>query len=215
VTDIDKYVLSSVKTIYCYQYSKAHVYAEDHNIPFVLVDRKSFADIGSILIEPAQKGIGVGAERKLTARFFPISPKMEAQWKSSAPDVISVSEGGTITAHKEGTATITASVGEINASITMTAYTAITEFTLPQCVTVLAGSSITIPVTELQPVNGSEPITWTSANTEVAKVDAKGLVTTRSPGETLIIAATDSGLARSTRLVVSRPPPRCGLASMS
>ncbi len=69
----------------------------------------------------SQKGtvkLELGKTLTITAT---VTPEGEVKWKSSKASVASV-EGGVVTAHKEGTATITAKVGKKSAKVKIKVY---------------------------------------------------------------------------------------------
>lgn len=61
-------------------------------------------------------------------------------WESSAPEVASV-QGGVVTAHSAGTATITASCGGKTASVDIEVFVSATDFTIPSEIWVVAKQS--------------------------------------------------------------------------
>lgn len=64
--------------------------------------------------------LAAGRSTTLTAVFSPIGAGGKPTWSSDAPDVASVTAGGQVTAHRAGTAIITASYGSLQASCSVT-----------------------------------------------------------------------------------------------
>ena len=64
--------------------------------------------------------LAAGRSTTLTAVFSPIGAGGKPTWNSNAPDVASVTSDGQVTAHKAGTAVITASYGSLLASCSVT-----------------------------------------------------------------------------------------------
>ena len=64
--------------------------------------------------------LAAGRSTTLTAVFSPIGAGSKPTWNSNAPDIASVTADGHVTAHKAGTAVITASYGSLQASCSVT-----------------------------------------------------------------------------------------------
>lgn len=130
-------------------------------------------------------------------------------WSSSDASVASVSNG-TVTAHKAGTATITA-VADNGVSgscaVTVTAApVAASSVTLNQTTMTLdVGKTGTLTAT-VQPADAANKnITWTSSNTAVATVSSGGTVTAVAPGTATITASTSNGKSASCTVTVKKP----------
>ena len=129
-------------------------------------------------------------------------------WSSSDASVASVSNG-TVTAHKAGTATITAvAYNGVSGSCTVTvtaAPVAVSSVTLNQTTMTLdVGKTGTLTAT-VQPADAvNKNITWTSSNTAVATVWS-GTVTAVAPGTVTITASTPNGKSASCTVTVKKP----------
>ena len=129
-------------------------------------------------------------------------------WSSSDASVASVSNG-TVTAHKAGTATITAVADNgVSGSCTVTvtaAPVAVSSVTLNQTTMTLdVGKTGTLTAT-VQPADAvNKNITWTSSNTAVATVWS-GTVTAVAPGTVTITASTPNGKSASCTVTVKKP----------
>jgi len=102
------------------------------------------------------------------------------KWKSSDPDILTVSSKGKLTALKKGTATITATYNEKKYKCIVTIKDA-----------KLSERSLTLAVGQgfnLEALNTSGKVKWTSSNTTVAKVNANGFISPISKGKTNISA---------------------------
>ena len=116
-----------------------------------------------------------------------VTPEGEVKWKSSKTSVASV-EGGVVTAHKEGTATITAKVGKKSAKVKIKVY----DPTKPTKLTLKEGKKKTLTVydtLQLTPVPSPNTAsaavseyTFKSSKKSVASVSADGKVTTYKKG---------------------------------
>ena len=117
-------------------------------------------------------------------------------WKSLNPSIASVSANGVVTGKRPGKAVIVASASGATARCTVTVK--------EPCI-LLSSSSITLkPNQSLKIVattsTGMTPV-WTSSNSGIATVDAKGNITGRKKG-TAVITATIDGAKEKCRVTV-------------
>lgn len=137
-----------------------------------------------------------GASVQLTAT---VSTNSEVKWKSSAKSVASVDENGLVSAHKPGSAIITASadgtkvtctVKVLRPSLTLSA----SSLRLYRCrtkrVTVKTSSGL--------------PVKWKSSKPSVATVDEYGNVTAVKHGSA-VISATLDGVTKTCTVTVESP----------
>lgn len=112
-------------------------------------------------------------------------------WTSDDKDIASVSSRGLVTAQGEGTATITATSGEASATCTVKvkAKEVVTISGLEETATVERGETITLSAT----ASDGSTIKWAVNDPQVASVTEAGVVKGEFPGETTIVATTDSG----------------------
>ncbi len=138
-------------------------------------------------------------ETKLTVTYEPddATEVTDVTWSSSDPTVASVAADGTVTALKEGTATITATMG----TLTDTTAVTVTEIHLEGISleendkTETVGDSFKLNVT-LEPAGATDDITYTyeSSDEDIATVAADGTVTSKKPGTvTITVKATANG----------------------
>ena len=125
-------------------------------------------------------------------------------WKSSDESVATV-EDGIVTAHKEGTAVITAEAGDKSAECKVTVKPArieVDSITLnPDNLELEVGGSGTITYT-INPSNATDnEVTWDSTDKSVATV-ADGVVTALKAGETTITASVGGKSAKCTVTVI-------------
>lgn len=144
---------------------------------------------------------------KGSAKANPFTP--EVKWTSSNPASVTVPATGnevTVTAAKEGKATITATVKDVKGN----SYSAKCEVTVnkkaPAVVDVttvtvapttlaldLAGTKTATLKATVAPANATvTTVTWASENSKVATVDAKGVVTAVATGTTKITATSNN-----------------------
>ncbi len=122
----------------------------------------------------------------------------QVTWSSSAPTQVAVSNAdgqqGQVSALLEGTATITATLGEIsgNASVTTTAAVPTLVWVTPQHGSVLVGAQLPLKATarlsDNSQVDVSTVATWSSLNESRATVDNQGRVSGVSLGSVIIRA---------------------------
>ena len=132
----------------------------------------------------------------LTIEPNPTSDK--TTWEVDNNGVVSVNESGLVTAIGVGQATITVHVGEQSDTVHVTVNAVVEDITLD----VRADETISLYPTQKRPVNGvitpsdatTKTITWSienSSTSDVAEVDANGLVTAKNPGTATLVAEAD------------------------
>ncbi|MBP5504779.1 MAG: Ig domain-containing protein [Bacteroidales bacterium] len=115
----------------------------------------------------------------------------QVEWVSSNPDIVSVSNYGTIRALAAGRATITAYIGEITADCVVEVIVPVTEIVVdPAEVTLYEGETITLHATVYPEDATYDRISWRTLNIEIAGVDENGRVYAFHEGSTGIVAET-------------------------
>ena len=117
-------------------------------------------------------------------------------WSSSDETVATVDEEGKVTALKEGTATITAKMGNLTdtANVTVTEV-ALTGISLENNKEEMeAGKNFKLNVT-LEPFNATDDVTYTyeSSDPEVAEIDEEGNVIPKKPGKVKFTVKASNG----------------------
>lgn len=146
----------------------------------------------SVLLSEGSCKLGVGEKKTLIAAVTPAGSGT-VQWSSSNMSVASVSNG-IITAKAVGTAKITATVNGVSDTCTVTVGAA------PSSVTVTP-SSLSLNVEQRAEVKASintgavssAPLSYVSSNTNVAKVDANGIVSAVGVGTATITVKSYNG----------------------
>ena len=205
VTSIGNRVFLGISpTIYCYEFSDADFWATDNGYKVVYIDNL-MGDVWDISL-PQDFKLACFAEQQLNAQVFSKIVHPTISWSSDAPEVVSVSADGVVKALKPGSAVITASSGEVSASVTVTTFTIAKDFSLPGEALVASKGTLQIVPESISPGDAELDLTWTSDDEDVAQVNGAGLVSGRKPGDA-VITATDSasGLARSVRVHVCYP----------
>lgn len=215
------YTTYSISTPSCtsYDYSTGYLTAENSGegtltvslygnsnvkkeIPVTVLAKDSLS-ASDVSISGAPETLSLGASADLTANYtlaggaVLTNPQKAVTWTSSDTKVLYVSPGGKVTAVGGGTATVTASVGgmKTSASITVTAAAETPQETVSSIK--LNKYSLTLYMNEegeqltatIQPASFAKSIVWNSSDTKVASVSDSGLVTAVGPG-TCIISAT-------------------------
>lgn len=117
-------------------------------------------------------------------------------WKSSSEKVATVSQSGVVTAHKKGTATITATTGGKKVTCKIT----VVERSLNKTeLNMYVGHTA-----KLEYVGGSGKVKWRSSDTKVAKVDSDGNVTATGAGKATITATRNGEKLSCTVKVIKQ-----------
>lgn len=122
-----------------------------------------------------------------------VSSGIPPVWKSNKKSVAVVDENGTVTAVKNGTATITATVDGVSKSCQVVVQK-------PQIILSASGINLkkgTSTVITASVSSGNPPV-WSSSNTKIATVDRNGKVTALKKGTAYIYAAEDGMKVRCT-----------------
>ena len=123
-------------------------------------------------------------------------------WTSSNTSVATVSSNGKVTAKKDGTTTITVTTkdGGFTAQCTVTVKTVkVTGVRVSNAnATVKEGEKTTITAIVAPSNATNKEVTWTSANTGIAKVSQNGVITGVKEGTTTITATTKDGGHKAT-----------------
>lgn len=168
-----------------------------------------YSEVESVAVSPKTNNLEVGATRDLTAAVTPNTAKQSVSWSSSNTDVATMSNG-TVTAVSPGTATITATSTE-KSDVTDTATVNVTQ---PVTGVTISPKTATLEIDETQqltatvaPSNASNKnVSYQSSNTEVATVNASGLVTAIAEGiATITVTTTDGNHTDTAEITVNAP----------
>ncbi len=138
-------------------------------------------------------------------------PSAAVTWTSGAVAVATVDGSGLATAAANGVATITATPGTVSATATVTVTQAVaTVAVTPPIATVVEADTLRLSAVAAD-ANGHEVsgtlVTWTSADTLVAVVNALGLVRGVKAGVVVVEGSTPSGVTGRTEIEVVPPVP--------
>ena len=157
----------------------------------------------SIKLDRTTATMNAGSKLTLKATVLPELAAMstEVQWISSNTSVATVANG-VVTAKKAGTATITATVGDLKATCKVTVIQKVTSLRVTP-VTVYNGKTAKIKVT-VAPSNASnKAVTYTSNNRAVATVTSTGVVKGIKPGTAYITVKAKDGSGKYARCKVT------------
>ena len=152
--------------------------------------------VKSISIIPDTKTLKVSESITLVAKVVPENAQEKGViWSSSDSEIASVDQMGKITAHKVGKCTITAKTKEERSTVAGMCDVIVLKpvesiSVTPSSKTLKVGESVTLTAT-VAPENASENgVTWSSADTNIATIDATGKVTAKKKGTCTITAQT-------------------------
>jgi trimeric autotransporter adhesin len=166
------------------------------------------APVASVTVEPAELMVAPG-------RFGRLVPTLRAfngeaitgptiTWTTDAPAVASVDGGGVVTAHGQGTATVTAAVQGVSTTATVTVDPL---FTIVSLEITPASPSVTVEDTVALDVIAKDAqgdalagrlVEWSTLSPGFASVSADGVVTGLAAGNATIQAAADGLVAEAT-----------------
>mgnify|MGYP003305837674 CR=1 FL=1 len=164
-------------------------------------------------IDNIPKELHVGESHKLGTLFTPKNASdRSVKWTSSNTSVISVNSSGSLSAKKEGTATITvtsATNPSLTASVTITVLPKIEKPILPvSSIKISAkstvgyiGSTLTLSA-KLSPSGSTGKVEWYSADEEIATITQSGVVTCLLAGKVTITAKCGENITDSITITV-------------
>ena len=153
---------------------------------------KGFVDVSSILLNTTSLYLVEGEQETLAATVLPEdASNQNVEWSSSVPSVASVKDG-IVSAHKEGTATITAKAGNHSAECVVVVkpkVIAVSEIILNKNKLVLMEGEEETLVATVKPDNATDKtVEWTSSDESVARVSSSGKVSAIAGGAAIITA---------------------------
>ena len=163
--------------------------------------------VESIVVNPNETEMNVGATYTILYTVLPEDASITAvTFSSDDEDVATVDENGNVTGVAAGTATITIAATDgsgVTGTFTVTVMNIDVEDITANDITMMSGETATISYTVL-PANATDAsVTFTSANTAIATVDADGVVTAVGVGETTITIASVQNPEVTTDITVT------------
>src|SRR5665213_2239223 len=181
--------------------------------------------VASIAILPAQASLTVGATAALQAVTYDAAGQVltgrSVVWATSAPQIATVDNSGTVTGVSAGTATITGtSEGKTGAAqivVSLPPPAAVAAVSLaPSTLSLQVGNASNLVAT-LRDSSGTalsgRTVAWMSSAPAVATVSNAGAVTAVGAG-TAVITATSEGKSAAATITVSIPAPTAAVASV-
>ena len=154
--------------------------------------------------------MGVGQKWKPTATISPSGAATGYTWTSSNTKAVTVDSTGNLTAKATGSATITLTTyNGKTAKCTVTVRVAPSGVTItPASAAIGVGQSTTLTakLTTTGVFKTAGAVSWKSANTKFATVDANGKVTGKAVGTAVITATTYNGKTKTCTVTVAPAP---------
>lgn len=156
---------------------------------------KADTPVGALTLSQRNADLTVGSTVKLTAS----GGESIVSFSSSNEAVATVSADGTVKAVGEGSAVVTAKAGDLTASCSV-AVKGTEQTDVPATNTLFLQSSGGLTgqfsmdpgeTASVKVVGSSAPVTWSSSDSQIATVDASGIVTGVSSGSAIITAVVD------------------------
>lgn len=164
----------------------------------------AIAEADSLVLDKKEASLHIGDSIQLAAKT---NLEGDVVWTSSDAKVATV-EGGLVKAIAAGTAVITAKVGELTATCSVTVSAVVAESIQLDKTTaeLLVGETVTLAATVLPENVTTKDLTWTTSNDKVATV-ADGVVKAIAPGEATITVSTKDGsdLSATCKVTVIMP----------
>ena len=169
--------------------------------------------VTGVSLNKTSTSIEQGGEEQLTATVAPSNAdNQNVSWSSNNPTVASVDQTGKVSALSPGTATITVTTEDGNHTATCTVTVTapptpieVTGISIDATATIGIGETKTLTVTYTPAdANSGKALTWSSANANIATVDANGVVTGVAAGTVAITAtsATNPAITASCSVTV-------------
>jgi uncharacterized protein YjdB len=168
--------------------------------------------VASIALEQPAESLEVGdcVVLEATARTESGSRAEAARirWESSDDAVVSVDAAGVLTAKAIGTATITASAGQVRSTAEIRVVapeTSAIEIDYPAEVRCGTRAKVSARALDRHGKPVDAPVKWTSRNPNVATVSDDGVISAMRRG-TAIVVAECAGAARAVTITITSPP---------
>ncbi len=173
--------------------------------------------VTGITLSKTELTLKPNTRQKLTATITPADADLKSvTWSSSNKSVATVAADGTVTAVKNGTATITAkSANGLTAECKVTVTVPVSSFSVtPAKSKVLAiGKSFTIKSTIYPAAALDKTLLYESSNTDVATVNSKGKVTAVATGKAKITITAKSNPSKTRTITVYVRPAKAKFTS--
>jgi len=196
---------SSSLTIYCYSSSVADSWAAEHGYNVAYLDEMDY-DSPEFITLPNDIELVEGRTAEVTANIFPDIYGMSVTWSSSDTDVVTV-ENGVLTGISSGTAVVTATYGDLSASMDVTVYDVVSSFEiLPGEVWLEANTGMQLKIGNTDPKNAFTVYKWhsqsySSLDVEDGWIQSQGI----GSGDLTITATAACGATATCRVHICMP----------
>ena len=170
--------------------------------------------VNDVYLSKTQAELLVGGSIQLYAHVLPDNAtNQKVTWSSSKTSVATVSSAGLVIAKSAGTAAITAKT--VDGGYTATCFVTVTKESIPVAgisiypttLSLSEGEIFQLTATVLPADATNKNVTWSSSKNDIAMVSSTGLITAKSPGETVISAKTmDGGYIAVCKVTVAAAP---------
>ena len=163
--------------------------------------------LNSIAIDIADFDLGIGRTQSLGVVCNPenTTDDINVEWTSSDNKVATVDENGVVTAIAEGTAVITAKVGDKIASVTVTVKAIpITSITIDAPVKVLVGGNVDVKLT-VNPTDATynmSDLKFVSSNSDVLTINEDGTIVAKGLGKAILTVEAPNGVKSQVEIEV-------------
>lgn len=141
----------------------------------------------------------------------PENAQPEVVYTSGDATIATVDENGVITGVAEGETTITATVGELSASRTVSVIIPVERLEAESMMLHLADGPASLTYTVV-PENFTGELTFASANNAIVTVDANGQITPVAAGDTNVTVTAPNGMTATAQIRVWNGPKELNLA---
>ena len=167
--------------------------------------------VKSISFNPKTVYVGLGKKQTLKPVFKPADASVKtATWKSSNPKVVAVNSKGVIKGKAMGKATITCTTtnGKKVATCTVQVVRKVTKVSLNYSDEILYFGDTLKLKTTIYPTDATiKTVKYTSSNSDVARVDSKGVVTPVNVGKAKITVTSKDGSLTDVCIVTVKKAP--------
>lgn len=161
--------------------------------------------VKSVSFPSSSLKLGKGDKYKIKPTINPSDCTDSITWSSSNPNVASVGKNGTVTAKKNGKATITLRVGSKKASCNIQVINQVRKITPKKKDITIAKGKTTQLSYLITPSNAGAAYTWTSSNKKIVTVTQKGKITAKKAGSATITVKASSGVSAKYKIKVVIP----------
>lgn len=164
--------------------------------------------VESLVLSNTELTVNVGNASAVSCTVLPEdATDKTVNWSSSNNAVATVNNVGVITAVSAGTCTITATSGDVTATVTITVKKPVEQVVLNKSdVTIKEEETFTFTCTVVPNDASEKNVTWTSSDSSIATVNANGTITGVKAGTCTITVSADGKSAVANITVKEKGP---------